>query len=116
MSDLPIDKVINNSGLTELHLGAYYQEIDWIRNCVEAGFSINKTDYNNYTPLIWAIDMSCTSEIGVAEKIIDYLLDKGADIDILPTGYVSILEFAKDRNQEIFNYLEYRLKNKKPEN
>ena len=110
MSDLLIDKVINNSGLTELHLGAYYQEIDWVKNCIEAGFSINKTDYNNYTPLIWAIDMSCTAKTGVAEKIIDYLLDKGADINILPTGYVSIFEFAKDRNQEIFNYLKDKIK------
>ena len=105
MTDSLIDKVVNNSGLTELHLGAYYQEIDWVRNCVEAGFSINKTDYNNYTALIWAIDMSSTSEIGVAEEIIDYLIDNGADINILPIGYISILEFAKERNPEIFSYL-----------
>lgn len=52
MTNLLIDKVVNNSGLTELHLGAYYQEIDWVRNCIEAGFDINKTDYNNYTALM----------------------------------------------------------------
>lgn len=54
--------------------------------------------------------MSCTSKIGVAEKIIDYLIDRGACINILPMGYNSIFEFAKDKNPEIFNFLNNKLK------
>ena len=100
-----IDKPMNEGGLTELHLAAYHQDLEWATNCVNAGFDVNKPSNNGYTPLVWAIDMASTGGIGVAEKIIDLLLERGADIEYNPTSHSSILEFAKNVDPGIYRFM-----------
>lgn len=34
------------------------------------------------TPIVWAIDMASTSDVGVAESIIEYLFNNGAEVSI----------------------------------
>lgn len=109
MDKILIDVPLNEQGLTELHLGAYRQDLEWVRNCLQAGFSVNKTSRNGYTPLVWAISMAATSEWGVAENIIDLLLESGADIHIIPTGYTTILEFAAQIDEAVYQHLKLKI-------
>ncbi|MCM8528938.1 MAG: hypothetical protein NE327_20610 [Lentisphaeraceae bacterium] len=109
-----INKEVNSNGLTELHLGAYHQEVEWVENCINAGFDVNKTDKNGYTPIAWAIDMSLTSESGTAITIIKLLLKNGADLDRAPNGFQNLTKFIEDRNPTILNEIEQlKLENKR---
>jgi ankyrin repeat protein len=108
--DTSIDKPMNESGMTELHLGAYHQELEWVTNCINAGFDVNKPSNNGYTPLVWAIDMARTGGIGTAEKIVELLLEHGADIEHNPTSHSSILEFAKSVDPGIYRFMEDKMK------
>ncbi len=109
MSKNTIDVPLNDSGMTELHLGAAKQELDWVKSCVEAGFDVNKRSGNGYTPLVWAIDMACTSKVGVAESIIDYLIANGADLSDNPTRFTSLIEFADSTHPDIGKYIRQKV-------
>jgi len=108
MSD--INKV-NEQGRSELHIAAYHQDLDWVKRCVCAGFDVNLRDVSGWTPLVWAIDMACTSEVGVAEDIVDFLIENGAEINIRPTPNESLVEFAHEIHPNIGKYIERVVKN-----
>ena len=99
-------ETLDENGRSELHIAAYHQDYDWVVRCVEGGFDINLKDNGGWSPIVWAIDMCCTSEVGVAEKIIEYLVNKGADLDIGPFSGESLTEFAQGINSEIGIFVE----------
>ena len=106
MSQDNIDKPMNDSGLTELHLGAYHQELEWVENCIKAGFDVNKQSNNGYTPLTWVIDMYCTTgDPEESKKIVDILIENGANVNHNPTVEPTLLEFAKSVHPEIYKHL-----------
>ena len=113
MNFSPVDKVVNESGMTELHLAAYNQDIEWVKSCLKDKFDINKKDNNGWTPLVWAIDMACTSTEGVAEEIITLLLSYGAITDLKLQGYTSLIEFSYNVHQDIGAFIEAKVEEKR---
>ena len=101
----PVNKIINEYGMTELHLAAYHQDIDWVKACIRDNFDINQKDRNGWTPLMWAIDMAATSEKGVAKSIIELLILNGANTDIQPSKDESITDFSYRIHPEVGEFI-----------
>ena len=97
-------------GMTELHFAAYWQDLARVKRCVEQGFDVNAKDDSGWTPLIWCIDMSATGVHGVAEAIIDYLVEHGASLDYRDDHYPSIIDFARSRDSMVTKHLEAIIK------
>ena len=99
--------------MPEICLAAYHNDIEWIKKCIAVGMSVNITDdIYGWTPIIWAIDMVCTSKPGKTEEIVKYLIDNGANIHFSSSGYSDIIDFAMTRSEDFAKYLEVLLKEK----
>lgn len=88
------DPILNDSGMTELHLGAYHGELDWVQNCVRGGLDINARDNSGMTPLHWVGDMGMVGSSQEREEIVRFLLESGADIDARDNADDSVLSRA----------------------
>ena len=100
----------NQGRRSELHLAAYSQDVDKVMACIAKGFNVNLKDNGGWTPIIWAIDMACTSEVGVAEEIISLLYKNGAEIDLEPYSGTSLVEFANEIHDDIGKYIKQLIK------
>jgi len=97
---------LDESGRSELHLAAYFEDYELVKKLVSDGFDIHLKDHYGWTPLVWAIDMASTSELGVAEKIIEYLVECGAKMDYEPRPGQSFLEFARNVDDSVAECVE----------
>ena len=98
------DEVLNERGMTELHLAAYHGELDWVQNCLGGGLDIHARDREGYTPLHWVVDMGMVD--GDREEIVAELLQAGADINAKTFSGNSVLAIARNTgNQNIVRQL-----------
>ena len=98
------DPIMNEQGLTELHLAAYHGELDWVRNCLTGGLDIHARDNGGYTPLHWVADMGVVD--GQREEIVTTLIQAGADVNAIDSSGRSVLTVARDAgNGEIVRLL-----------
>ncbi len=56
--------------------------------------------------------MVCTAKLGVAEEIVEYLIDNGASIKFNNYEYSNIIDFAMSRDEDFAKYLQQLLKKK----
>jgi ankyrin repeat protein len=75
------DPVLNDSGMTELHLAAYHGEPDWVANCIAGGLDVHARSNNGYTPLHWAVDMGCVGTREERIAVVVALIEAGADVN-----------------------------------
>ena len=75
------DQILNENGLTELHMAAYHGELDWVIGCLRGGLSAHARDRGGYTPLHWVVDMGLVGEPSEREAIVEALVEAGADIN-----------------------------------
>lgn len=87
------DEILNESGMTELHIACYEGELEWVQNCVKAGLDVHARDVRGYTPLHWVVDMGlCNVE---REEIVEFLIEEGAEVDAKDSQGESVLETAR---------------------
>jgi ankyrin repeat protein len=100
-SDNPI---LNDRGMTELHLAAYHGEREWVQNCLNGGLSPHARDKNGYTPLHWAADMGIVD--GEREEITALLIRAGSDVNAKDNSGRTVLTVAiKAGNEDIIRQL-----------
>jgi uncharacterized protein len=92
------DPILNDNGMTELHLAAYHGELDWVKNCLQGGLSVHARDRGGYTPLHWAADMGVVD--GDREEIVAVLIRAGADINAIDDSGQSVLTVARRSGNE----------------
>ena len=98
------DPVLNERGMTELHLAAYHGELDWVQNCLNGGLSVHSRDTGGYTPLTWAADMGIVE--GDYQQIVTLLIEIGADVNAIDHLGRSVLNIALNAgNPEIVRQL-----------
>lgn len=87
ISTLLIDKGYREATCETFKLGFKTEDINIIRSLVNAGGRVNDTDIQNWSPLSWACfyrhenivyNKTCIQKI---DGIIDYLIEKGADVN-----------------------------------
>ncbi|RYF84624.1 MAG: ankyrin repeat domain-containing protein, partial [Chitinophagaceae bacterium] len=88
------DPVLNEQGMTELHLGAYHGELDWVQKCTSDGLNVNARDGSGMTPLHWVADMGLVGISSEREKIVRVLLQHGANVNAKDNADVSVLARA----------------------
>jgi ankyrin repeat protein len=99
-----------DKGMTELHYAAYCQDLVVVKYWVEQGLDVNQKDDGGWTPLVWSIDMAAAGGVGVAEAIVDYLIEHGAKLEHHDDSYASLLEFAHSRDTWVAEHIERILK------
>ena len=92
------DPVLNNHGMTELHLAAYHGELDWVENCIRGGLDVSARDGGGYTPLHWAADMGMVN--GEYEAISAALIEAGSDVNAVDGLGRTVLMLAMDAGNE----------------
>lgn len=98
------DPILNEHGLTELHLAAYHGELEWVENCLQGGLSVHARDNGGYTPLHWAADMGIVD--GDREEIAALLIRSRADVNATDDSGRSVLNIAINAgHQEIVRQL-----------
>ncbi|WP_299489672.1 ankyrin repeat domain-containing protein [Acaryochloris sp. IP29b_bin.137] len=97
---------VDERGITELHYAAYCQDLVAVRYWVGQGCDVNQKTDTGWTPLVWCIDMAATGGVGVAESIVDYLIEHGAQLEYKDDQYSSLLEFAYSRDSAVAMHLE----------
>ena len=114
MDDFQKSKLVSPNagerGMTELHYAAYCQNLSRVRECVEAGCDVNQKDDAGYTALSWCVDMAATGGVGVAESIVDYLVEHGAKLEFSDKRYSDLLEFARACDDGVAAHIETLLK------
>lgn len=75
------DRILNDSGMTELHLAAYHGDPEWVAACIAGGLDLNARSFNGYTPLHWAVDMGCVGEPADRIAVVRALVEAGADVE-----------------------------------
>ena len=73
------DPILNDVGMTELHLAAYHGDPGWVAACITGGFDVNARSVNGFTPLHWAVDMGCVGEPADRVAVVRSLVAAGAD-------------------------------------
>ena len=73
------DRILNDSGMTELHLAAYHGDPEWVAACIRGGLDLEARSNNGYTPLHWAVDMGCVGEPADRVAVVRALVAAGAD-------------------------------------
>jgi ankyrin repeat protein len=73
------DPVLNDSGMTELHLAAYHGDPGWVAACIAGGLDVNARAINGFTPLHWAVDMGCVGNPADRAAVVRALVAAGAD-------------------------------------
>ena len=86
---------VDENGRSELHHACRSEDLAWVKRCVEAGLDLERRDVLGWTPVVWAIDMASTSAVGVAEAIVEYLVEQGARLDFEPRPGESVVAFAE---------------------
>jgi ankyrin repeat protein len=94
------DEVLNDSGMTELHLAAYHGELDWVAGCIAGGLDVHARSNNGYTPLHWAVDMGCVGDPAERQAVVRALVAAGADITAVDHDGRSVAEVARDSTAE----------------
>jgi cytohesin len=74
------DPVLNDSGMTELHLAAYHGDPEWVAACIAGGLELTARSNNGYTPLHWAVDMGCVGPRADRIAVVRALVEAGADV------------------------------------
>ncbi len=98
------DPVLNERGMTELHLAVWHGELDWVQNCIRGGLSIHSRDTGGYTPLRWAADMGIVE--GDYQEIATLLIQAGSDVNAIDHMGRSVLNVAVNSgNSEIVRQL-----------
>jgi uncharacterized protein len=99
--EIMADPVMNEQGLTELHLAAYHGELDWMQNCLRGGLDVHARDKGGYTPLHWAADMGLVGpDKGEREAIVDALIQASADVNSKDFSGRSVLAVARSAGNE----------------
>jgi uncharacterized protein len=94
------DQVMNEQGLTELHLAAYHGELDWVQNCLRGSLDVHARDKSGYTPLHWVADMGIVGVSSEREEIVTTLMQAEADVNAKDFGGCSVLAVAKRAGNE----------------
>ncbi len=87
------DPIMNEQGLTELHLACYHGELDWVQNCLNGGLDVHARDNRGYTSLHWAVDMGLVD--GDREEVVATLIEAGADVNAQDHSGETVLATAK---------------------
>ena len=87
------DPIMNEQGLSELHLACYHGELDWVQNCLKGGLDVHARDNAGYTPLHWVVDMGLVD--GEREEIVIALLQVGADVNAQTSSGETVLDVAR---------------------
>lgn len=74
------DRILNDSGMTELHLAAYHGDPEWVAACIRGGLDLEARSNNGYTPLHWAVDMGCVGDPEDRIAVVRALVAAGADV------------------------------------
>lgn len=74
------DPILNDSGMTELHLAAYNGDPEWVSACIAGGLDLRARSNNGYTPLHWAVDMGCVGATEDRIAVVRALVEAGADV------------------------------------
>ena len=88
------DEPRNASGLTELHRAAYEGDPEWVAACIAGGMNVNARSNNGWTPLHWAVDMSCVGRKEDRIAVVKALVAAGADLAAVGAGNQTIVETA----------------------
>ena len=103
------DPILNDSGMTELHLAAYYGDPEWVAACIAGGLDLGARSNNGYTPLHWAVDMGCVGTEAERIAVVRALVAAGADIHALTYDGEAPAETARQSTSEyLIPYLEER--------
>ena len=70
---------MGSGGMSALHYAAYDGDFDGVVAALAEGSPVDALDDGNWTALHWVVDMGATG--GPRDKIIEALLDAGADIE-----------------------------------
>ncbi len=85
------DPTLNESGMTELLLAAYYGELDWMQNCINGGLDIHARSNGGMTPLHWVVDMGMVGDGDEREAIVRLLIASGANVHAVSNDGESVL-------------------------
>ena len=88
------DPILNESGMTELHLAAYHGDPQWVSACISGGMDVNAQDKAGYTPLHWAVDMGCVGSSRDRDAVVRALISAGADATVVNGRGESVAETA----------------------
>lgn len=103
------DPVLNDSGMTELHLAAYHGDPDWVAACIAGGLDLGARSNNGYTPLLWAVDMG---SVGLPEDriaVVRTLVEAGTDIMALnANGETPAMTARQSTSEYLVPHLEGR--------
>ncbi|MHA3774831.1 ankyrin repeat domain-containing protein [Verrucomicrobiota bacterium sgz303538] len=86
------DPLLNENGMTELHIAAWEGDLTWVQNCLRGGLDVHARDKDGHTPLWWAADMGIAP--GEREAVIDTLIAAGSDVNAKDNYGESVLESA----------------------
>jgi ankyrin repeat protein len=94
------DPVLNESGMTELHLAVYHGDPEWVAACIAGGMDLTARSGNGYTPLHWAVSMGCVGSREEREAVVRALVAAGADPEALDLDGHTVRQVARFATSE----------------
>jgi ankyrin repeat protein len=83
------------STFTEVHSSAWQCGPSVVRRHLRNGFDPNSKDERGWTPLIWLFRMGDPKHVRARKRIFRWLIEAGADINVIANSGHNVLQLAK---------------------
>ena len=104
VSNLDLE-IKTKEGWTALIIAAYNGSYECVKELVNAGADVNTHNYNFTTVLMYAKTNALKSK---GNRIIDFLLDNGVDINAKDIFEKTVLDWVKEEDNVLYEYLKIK--------